>query len=81
MKFLRFIAYYSYNWYLWHPLFVIFITKVVGNTVVGLLIYLVTTFIVAVVATVWIEEPVLGKRRWIIDRLFPNPDKQPSAVN
>jgi peptidoglycan/LPS O-acetylase OafA/YrhL len=70
LKPLRFIAYYSYNWYLWHPLFVIFITKNVGNTVSGLLIYLVTTFTIAVIATVLIEEPFLKRRKAILDKIL-----------
>jgi peptidoglycan/LPS O-acetylase OafA/YrhL len=70
LKPLRFIAYYSYNWYLWHPIFVIFLTKHMGNTALGLLTYLVTTFLIAVFATVFIEEPFLRKRKVVLDKIF-----------
>ncbi len=68
LKPLRFIAYYSYNWYLWHPVFVIFITKNIGNNTTGLLIYLFITFIVAVITTILIEEPFLSKRNVILNK-------------
>jgi peptidoglycan/LPS O-acetylase OafA/YrhL len=70
IKPLRIIAYYSYNWYLWHPIFVVFITKKIGNTITGLLIYLIGTFIVAFVATILIEETFLNKKKVILDKIF-----------
>ena len=70
LKPLRFIAYYSYNWYLWHPVFAIIITRYVGNTITGLLVYLTVTFLIAVIATVFIEETALRKRKVILDKLF-----------
>ena len=70
LKPLRFIAYYSYNWYLWHPLFVVFITHYMGDTKGGLTVYLVFTFIVAVIATILIEETVLSKRKTVIEKIF-----------
>jgi peptidoglycan/LPS O-acetylase OafA/YrhL len=70
LKFLRFVAYYSYNWYLWHPIFVIFIVRYIGNSLIGLLIYLLVTFFIAVIATVFIEEPFLEKRKIILDKIF-----------
>jgi peptidoglycan/LPS O-acetylase OafA/YrhL len=69
-KLIRFIAYYSYNWYLWHPIFVIYITKQIGNTKIGLLIYLLVTFIIAMLATILIEERLLKKRKVVLDKLF-----------
>lgn len=70
LKPLRFIAYYSYNWYLWHPVFVLLLTKYIGNTLYGLLIYLIVTFLFAMIATILIEEPLLEKRRWFLDKIF-----------
>ncbi len=75
LKFLRFIAYYSYNWYLWHPIFVIYFTKHIGNTIIGLLTYLLVTFLIAVIATVFIEEKFLKKRKVVLDRIFKSEGK------
>lgn len=69
LKPLRFVAYYSYNWYLWHPVFVIFLTEHLGNTTAGLLVYLGLTFLVAMLATLLIEEPFLKARKTIFDRV------------
>ncbi len=41
-----------------------------GNTALGLLTYLVTTFLIAVFATVFIEEPFLRKRKVVLDKIF-----------
>lgn len=70
LKIIRFIAYYSYNWYLWHPVFVIFITQKFGNTITGLLLYLIVTFILAIVSTIFIEEFFLQKRKIILKKIF-----------
>lgn len=72
LKLLRFIAYYSFNWYLWHPLFVIFLTKHIGNSILGLFTYLLVTFLIAIISTVLIEEPFLEKRKKILDKIFKN---------
>lgn len=69
-KSLRIVAYYSYNWYLWHPVFAIFIMQQVGETVLGLTTYLLTTFLVAIVATVFVEEKLLARREIIISRVL-----------
>ncbi|MDB5273311.1 MAG: hypothetical protein JWO58_1678 [Chitinophagaceae bacterium] len=69
-KVLRFIAYYSYNWYLWHPVFAIFFTEHFGNTFTGVLLYLVVSFLMAMLATVCIEEYFLGKRKTVLSKLF-----------
>lgn len=71
----RIIAYYSYNWYLWHPLFSIFIANTVGLTFLGLLIYLIVTFLVAFISTVLVEEPVLKYRTNIINKFFRSKNK------
>jgi hypothetical protein len=55
---------------LWYPIFVIFITKYLGNTTVGLLSYLVITFIIAMIATIFIEEAFLKKRKKILEKIF-----------
>lgn len=65
---LRFISYYSYNWYLWHPLFGSLVIYFFGSGIPGLLVYIGFTFLVAMVLTILIEEPVL---RWR-DRLMPS---------
>ncbi|HEY8937166.1 MAG TPA: acyltransferase [Cyclobacteriaceae bacterium] len=62
-KYLRIVAYYSYNWYLWHPIFVIGITFLIGNNFLSLMIYLVITFLVAVLFTILIEEHFLSLRK------------------
>lgn len=72
LKSLRFIAYYSYNWYLWHPIFVIIITRHIGNSITGLLIYLLLTFFIAFITTIFIEETFLNKRKTVLDRIFKN---------
>ncbi len=72
LKPLRFIAYYSYNWYLWHPIFVFYTTRHFGNTMLGLLIYLAVTFLMAVITTIFIEETFLEKRSMILDKIFKN---------
>lgn len=66
---LRFIAYYSYNWYLWHPLFVIYISHKFGHTAYGLIIYLIITFLIAIISTVLIEETFLAMRTRIVNKL------------
>ncbi len=70
LKPLRFIAYYSYNWYLWHPIFVFFIIKYFGSGIIGLLIYLTTTFFTAIITTIFIEETFLEKRKTILGKIF-----------
>jgi peptidoglycan/LPS O-acetylase OafA/YrhL len=66
----RFVAYYSYNWYLWHLVFFPFIGEKLGSSMLGLLVYLIVTFAAAFLATVFIEEPFMQKRKRVIDYLF-----------
>ena len=68
----RTIAYYSFNWYLWHPIFVIFITTQLGDSIIGLVTYLLVTFFVSVLFTTLIEEYFLSKRQLIISKIFPS---------
>jgi peptidoglycan/LPS O-acetylase OafA/YrhL len=63
LKPLRVLGYYSYNWYLWHPVFVVIITQNIGAGFYGLIIYLLTSFIVGVFFTLIIEEPALRMRK------------------
>jgi peptidoglycan/LPS O-acetylase OafA/YrhL len=70
LKPLRFIAYYSYNWYLWHTVFVLITLHYFGSTLIGLIIYLVITFIMAVIFTIFVEEPFLKRRKAVLDRIF-----------
>ena len=67
---LRVIAYYSYNWYLWHTIFVLFIIKHINHSVVGFIVYILTTFLMAVLTTTFIEEKFLSKRTTFIHQLF-----------
>lgn len=69
-KLLRFIAYYSYNWYLWHVLFVTILRRYLGDGFSGLTVYLLITFIIAMIATIGIEEVFLKKRKIILGKLF-----------
>lgn len=72
LKILRVIAYYSYNWYLWHPIFVIFIIKYFGDTILGLILYLILSFTLAVIFTTLLEEKILQKRDVILNKIFKN---------
>ena len=67
---IRFIAYYSYNWYLWHPLFVWIISQYFGVSGLGLVIYMIFTFLIAMLFTILVEERFLGKRELLINRIF-----------
>lgn len=67
---LRFVAYYSYNWYLWHPVFVLIVGKYFGINALGLLIYMVASFLMAMIFTIFIEEKFLAIRERVISRIF-----------
>lgn len=69
---LRTIGYFSYNWYLWHPIFVSMVSDKIGTGITGLMIYIILSFSMAVLTTVLIEEPLLQKRKAIINRIFRN---------
>jgi peptidoglycan/LPS O-acetylase OafA/YrhL len=66
----RFIAYYSYNWYLWHPLFVLVISKYVGINGPGLVVYLIVSFLMAMIFTIVIEERFLAMRETVLNKIF-----------
>jgi peptidoglycan/LPS O-acetylase OafA/YrhL len=70
---LRFIAYYSYNWYLWHPIVRPAIAHYIGYNGLGLASYLISTFLLAMLFTVLVEETFMKWRKPIIDRLFNKP--------
>ncbi|MEQ1734650.1 MAG: acyltransferase, partial [Bacteroidia bacterium] len=55
----RFIAYYSYNLYLWHPIVVHYSTDTYGAGYIGFSVYFLVSFMLAFIATVFIEEPFL----------------------
>lgn len=76
-KVLRIIAYYSYNWYLWHPIFVLFVIKYFGSSIIGLILYLVISFTFAVIFTIIIEEKALQKRDIILNRIFKKSNLTP----
>ncbi|MEO8886359.1 MAG: acyltransferase [Mucilaginibacter sp.] len=67
---IRIIAYYSYNWYLWHCIFCYFIYDSIGKNFSGLIVYLVITFIIAVLFTTVIEEKALAVRPVVLRRFF-----------
>ncbi len=62
IKCFGFISYYSYNWYLWHPIVAIYITDVLGNTLIGIAVYLIATFLIAMITTILIEERFIKLR-------------------
>ena len=80
LKPLRFIAYYSYNWYLWHPIFVIVITNYLGNNITGFCAYILISFSTAVLFTILIEEPILNRRKHILNILFRNNELKASSI-
>ncbi len=59
---LRVISYFSYNFYLWHMLFYFVVLSFFGRTPVGCVVFIVTGFGLAVLATVLFEEPGLKIR-------------------
>ena len=69
-KFLRFVSYFSYNWYLWHTIFVYYIVESMGMTIFSCLTFLVGSFLVAMITTIFIEEFFLSKREKIISNWF-----------
>jgi peptidoglycan/LPS O-acetylase OafA/YrhL len=69
---LRTVGYFSYNLYLWHPMFVSMVSDKIGVGIVGLVIYIVLSFLMAAITTIIIEEPFLQKRKAVISKLFPN---------
>lgn len=71
LKLLRFMAYYSYNWYLWHGIIGLAIRQKLGTGILGLMLYLLGTFLFAVVVTILIEERALRQRKWVLQKIFP----------
>lgn len=70
--FIRFISYYSYNIYLWHPLLIFFIYNKIGINFEGLIVYLASSFLIAFMATITVEEYFLKHRKNIIDKILGN---------
>gem|GEM_PF-350162 len=64
----RYLGYYSYNWYLWHPLFAVLFIESIPSVPIRAALYAAFTFMVGVIFTILVEEPVLGKRQKIIAR-------------
>jgi peptidoglycan/LPS O-acetylase OafA/YrhL len=73
---LRTIGYYSYNWYLWHPMFVWIISDTLGPGRIGLGVYMIISLLMAVLASVFVEEPCLELRKKVIPLIFK---KKPAA--
>jgi peptidoglycan/LPS O-acetylase OafA/YrhL len=74
----RFVAYYSYNWYLWHPLFVLVISKYFGINGFSLIVYMIVSFLTAMLFTIFVEEKCLAVREKILCRIFKK--RHPSVV-
>jgi peptidoglycan/LPS O-acetylase OafA/YrhL len=69
-KAIRFISYYSYNWYLWHPIFVLIISKYFGIGWIGLVIYMMVSFVTAMLFTILVEERFLKIRESVMNKFF-----------
>lgn len=80
IKFLRILAYYSYNWYLWHPIYVIIVKKYCGATFMGLIVFILISFLTAFVFTILIEEPALKARKVILNKIFQPKQAQTTIV-
>ena len=69
-SFVRVLAYYSYNWYLWHALIgFLILNKLELPIFIALPLYLITTFVMAVLTTKFVEEPILKSRKKIMQLL------------
>lgn len=66
IKPLQYIARHSYNWYLWHPVVFVFCSYFLGLNFLSFIIYLVVSFLMAIVATEVIEKPFLKLRTSVI---------------
>lgn len=67
-KVLRITGYYSYNWYLWHPILVIITTQYLGAGIGSFIVYILSSFLIAVLFTFVVEEPMLKLRRRILPK-------------
>lgn len=67
---LRIIAFCSYNWYLWHTLFVKFISIHLFPGILGMTVYLLFTFLLAVFFTFAVEETFLRYRTSVLNKYF-----------
>lgn len=70
---LRFLAYYSYNWYLWHPLLIAFLRDEIGSVPLRFAVYMASSLALAITFTLLVEEPVLARRKRILNRTFGPP--------
>lgn len=69
---LRFIAYYSYNWYLWHAVLGLAIMNYFGTSVYGFMVYIASTFAIAMLFTIIVEEPFLKLRKKLFGTFLSN---------
>lgn len=58
----------SYNLYLWHPLFVFIVMHWLGSSFLGLITYLLISFMFAFFATKYIEIPFLNYREKVVSK-------------
>jgi len=66
---LRVLAYYSYNWYLWHSFIgFIIMNKFNLSLSIAFPLYLISTFVIAVMVTKFIEEPFINLRSIFIKK-------------
>ncbi len=75
LKVLRLIAYYSYNLYLWHVVYVNFIHRIIGNNILGLIVFFILAMSTAVLFTIIVEEKALAERENILSRIFTKKGK------
>jgi peptidoglycan/LPS O-acetylase OafA/YrhL len=68
LKPMSFISYYSYNWYLWHPLVATYCKLTFGSELYSLILYLIISFVVGLLATIFIEENALKYRDTLIKK-------------
>lgn len=63
LNIIKIVSYYSYNWYLYHPLFAFLSITYFGVTPTGFILYILSSFIVSVLTTVFIEDYFLNLRK------------------
>ncbi|KAA3649013.1 MAG: acyltransferase [Bacteroidetes bacterium] len=59
-------SYFSYNWYLWHYILVYYFLYYFPDSKIIFILYLLTTFLIAVITTYYIEEPFMKIRNRVL---------------
>ena len=75
MPVFRYISLYSYNWYLWHPLVYSIVRFQFENSIFAFGLYFISSLLIAVITTNYLEQPVLDLRKKIksIDFAYRKP--------